>query len=525
MNNIWKVAAVLGCLALGGVVWAQGVPSNAPPPGSPFGSPGGFNPFSALVPTGLPASLTGTTTTAPVSSKPDIGIAEAAGTLTDPTDFIYLSQEYVFTLLVVANSLGIPGVQFNPDSLPTLTEVEAAGSAATSARTGTSARASGQTRPASRSRAGDNTMETTWVGGGGGGEGSRRTARGAQATTPEDENVRMVATPAEADSGQMLNAITISGNDDLSKLLTVAKGLPAWTRVARLPLQTTEKQKIDKAIAGIYAQAFRLMQPGQASPQSQYGGGPGGSNTYTVDLDRYQEGGRGQAVPPPPAPGAEPQPAAPQGPPPIDPQAMGEWYYYYQQSLAWEQYVNEEVLILKPGEPTNSYNLDTALQPQELYMAPPTGPGAPLPIIHFGSRETPVTMRLSAVKPNSIQSALDQVSRVMEDLASQNAKKDSDRSRKFVANLDVRKERRFRYREWLNDQTTEIRKMAEDYRRRLAGNEFVIDGVQYLVSPKPLNNVPLGSRNIVTERLTPYDLLDTDGTLKKATEETVEQTP
>jgi hypothetical protein len=193
--------------------------------------------------------------------------------------------------------------------------------------------------------------------------------------------------------------------------------------------------------------------------------------------------------------------------------------------VAWEQYVNEEVLILKPGEPTNNYNLDTALQPQELYMAPPAGPGAPVPIIHFGSRETPVTMKLSAVKPNSIQSALDQVSRVMEDLASQNAKKDSDRSRKFVANLDVRKERRFRYREWLNDQTTEIRKMAEDYRRRLAGNEFVIDGVQYLVSPKPLNNVPLGSRNIVTERLTPYDLLDTNGTLKKATEETVEQTP
>jgi hypothetical protein len=95
----------------------------------------------------------------------------------------------------------------------------------------------------------------------------------------------------------------------------------------------------------------------------------------------------------------------------------------------------------------------------------------------------------------------------------------------FVADLEVRKERRFRYREWLNDQTTEIHKLAEDYRRRLAGNEFVIDGVQYLVSQKPLRDVPLGSRNIVTERLTPYDLLDSDGTLKKATEATVEQTP
>jgi hypothetical protein len=507
MKILQKLAAVLICIALGSVAFAQGFPPAAPAAGPTFNAGGALN-GNALGPAGQATSPTAITSLPFGVSRPEIGIAEAAGTLTDPTDFIYLSKEFVFNLLVLASSIGVPGVQFNANGLPTLREVEIGPAEGTTARTGPR-----PARPRTSSSSGE--METVWVGGSS--NRGQRTVRGAQTLAAEDENVRTMAVPADEDAAQMLNTVTVTNNEDFTKLKDLVKDMPGWQRVGRLPLQTTQKQKIDKAIAGIYAQAFRMMLMPGTAPSPQGAPGPGGSNTWVVDT----EAGASR-----PQQAAEPQPGQPyqQGPPPIDPQAMGEWYYFDQQAIAWERYINEEVLMLKPGEPANFYNLDTAVQPQELYLAP-QDPNAPLPIIHFDNKETPIMRRLSAVKPASIEPALDQLSRTMEDLAAQNAKKDSDRSRVFVANLDARKERRFRYREWLNDQTTEIHRMAEDYRRRLAGNELVIDGVQYLVSQKPLGTVPLGSRNIVTERLTPYDLLDTDGTLKKATEASVEQTP
>jgi len=506
MQTIMKLAVIVICLVLGVEVFAQGIgptPPGALGPGLAPGGPGAVTPFNAgpapFLPTSTPTSPSVTTTTPADAGRPAIDITEAAGTLTDPMNFIYLSKEFVFQLLVLANALGVPGVQFNADALPQLYEVEVGGTPSPSTTQATRQRSS-------RSGSGRSyETETVWVSGST--EGGRRTVRGAQYLAGQEENVRTVPAPAEEDSGQMLSAITVTNNEDLAKLVELVKDLPGWQRVGRFPLQTTQKQKLEKAIANIYAQAFQTL-------------GPGGTPIQFGQRGPYASDEEGEGGPPAPPPGQPPE-----GPPPIDPQAMGEWYYYYQQAVAWERYANEEVLMLKQGEPTNMYDLDTAIQPQELYFAPSQGPNAPPNMIHLDKKETPVALRLGAVKPASIQPALDQITRVMKDLAVQNAKKDSDRSREFVAHLDTRKERRFRYREWLNDQTTEIRKMAEDYRRRLAGEEFVIDGVQYLISQKPLTTVPLGSRNIVTERLTPYDLLDSDGTLKKATEESVEQTP
>jgi len=43
--------------------------------------------------------------------------------------------------------------------------------------------------------------------------------------------------------------------------------------------------------------------------------------------------------------------------------------------------------------------------------------------------------------------------------------------------------------------------------------------MRILVSPEPLNHVPLNTRNIVTNRLTPYDLIDENGAVKRPPEE------
>jgi hypothetical protein len=208
---------------------------------------------------------------------------------------------------------------------------------------------------------------------------------------------------------------------------------------------------------------------------------------------------------------------------------MGEWYYHYQQAQAWERYVSEQVLMLTSSEQEEQYNLSSVLQPNEIFFTPPNPDGTPR-MIHFDYIESGVSQLLSAVKPGSIGSALDHMSRVMSEKAVERAKEDSDRSRAFVIDpvdsLNARKERRFRYREWLDDQATEVAKMAEDFSRRVRGDQFVIEDVMYIVTrDEELHSVPYGARNIVTERLTPYDLLEENGTLKRPIEEVVEETP
>lgn len=450
----------------------------------------------------------------PASAEPEIGIAEAAGTLTDPTTFIYLSKEFVFNLLVLANYLGVPGVQFNPDAL-------------------TRGRSSARVRM----RTGEGGMETVWLTGST--AGGRSTLSAARYMAGLEEEA-MAAAREEVDRSRWLDAVAVTGNEDLAKILELVEDLPDWRRVGRFPLLTTEKQSIDKTIAGIYAWAFRMAVP-QAGQQYQYQYGAqqyqpynpyaptGPPGTYAVQPAGMQPGISADeyagGVGAPMAPGAVATATQQQqGPPPIDPQAMGEWYYYYQQVLAWERYVRQEVLMLSDTELENRYDLDTAMTQQDLYLAP-QGPNMPPPLIHFDNEQDPIVEFISAVLPSRIGSALDHMHRVMEDKAQEKAKEDSDRSREFVARLNARKERRFRYREWLSDRTTEIRKLAADYRKRLAGEQFEIDGVVFLVTDKPVEHIPLGAVNIVTERLTPYDLLDEQGRLKKPAEEIVQQTP
>lgn len=577
MNIIRRLTLVVVCVTLASVVVGQVPAPTAPPTPPPLGQPiipnlgqpaapnpaqptgpiSFAGPFPATVP--APAAAAATTAAAAASNKPEIGIAEAAGTLTDPTDFIYLSKEFVFNLFVLASAVNTPGVSFNPDALPQVSLVdsnEGAGTAQGSpsgsrsgSRTGSLSSGEGEgsyyrSRPVNRAeqRAGDRPSyrsksvgggqtETAWVGSST--EGGRRTVGAAQYLSGQPEQGRTYAAPTEdSDSGKMLDAITVTNNPELAKLKELVKALPTWQRVGRFPLLTTQKQKIDKAIAGVYAQAFRVA----GTPQTQYNYGSGyyeggsyqNSGTWQVNLNTPGRSPTGEAgsQPAPPYPGQAAYPGqGPQGPPPIDPQAMGEWYYYYQQTMGWERYVAEEVLMLKEGEPQNMYDLGTAVQAQDLYVPQPMGQNAPPPLIHFDNKEKLLDERLSLIKPAGMKPALEQMDRQMAELAAKNARDDSNRNREFVARLEARKQRRFLYREWLNDQTAEIRKMAEDYRRRMAGDQFEIDGVRFLVSEKPLNYVPLNARNIVTERLTPYDLLDNDGALKKPTEETSRKAP
>jgi hypothetical protein len=488
---------VLVCSLLGAVASAGEAPSGLDPfGGSGFDLPG----LDALAPPEPAEEAAPTVPTTP--EEPEMDIVEAAGTVTDPTAFIYLSKEFVFNVLVLANSMFVPGVQFDASQLTTI-----------------------EVPPADA----EGDVQTSWLGDST--AGGRRTLEGAEFLSEQGGGAG--GAEEEGDHNAWLDAVSVAGNDELAKILELVQDLPDWNTVGRFPLPTTEKKKIDGAISQIYALTFAQVTAQRQQYASPYGSSYG-SDPYapTRPGPQYPTATPGVTAPGayPGAPGAPGTvPMAPQGPPPVDPVAMGEWYYYYQQSLAWERYVSEEVLMLTSSEQEENYTLGAALQPNEMFFTPPNPDGTPR-MIHFDYLESGVTQLLSAVKPRSMGSALDHMSRVMSEKAVERAKEDSDRGRAFVIDpvdsLNARKERRFRYREWLDDQATEVAKMAEDFSRRVQGDQFVIEDVMYIVTrDKELNSVPYGARNIVTERLTPYDLLEEDGTLKRPIEEVVHESP
>lgn len=404
---------------------------------------------------------TGNSATAAAAADSPIDISEAAGSLTDPTDFIYLSQDGVFSLLVLASRLNVPGVIYEPSALPRSRRVSP--------------------RASTRGRREGGATEMSWRGDST--PRGRRTVAAARYLAGAEDERRAARPPSARGHSGWLETVSVSGNEELAKLLDLVQDLPGWQRVGRFPLPTTEKRKIDDAVAGIYALAYSVAAQRTQPPQPEYSD--------------------------------DPQPAA--GPPSPDPMAVGRWYYHYQQTIAWERYVSEEVLRLRTADDAGSYNFETAVAPQDLYLVP-RPPDAPLPVIHFDGKESEVATYLSAVRPHAAGAAADQMYHVMESWAERKAARDSDESRNIVARLDERKQRRFQYRQWLDDRATDIRKLAEAYHRRLTGRRVDVDGTEILITPQPMSNIPLNAINVVSDKLTPYDLIDHEGRLKKPSE-------
>lgn len=88
----------------------------------------------------------------------------------------------------------------------------------------------------------------------------------------------------------------------------------------------------------------------------------------------------------------------------------------------------------------------------------------------------------------------------------------------FLNRIDRRENRRSDYKQWLEDQKELVIDFTHQWARKENQQEINIDGVIYLLSEQPLENVPRNAVNLVTPKLTPYDLLNADGTLKKPLE-------
>jgi hypothetical protein len=156
------------------------------------------------------------------------------------------------------------------------------------------------------------------------------------------------------------------------------------------------------------------------------------------------------------------------------------WQYWFNQMTSWEEYLSKSVFLQK----------DYTSKVDKL---------------DFSS--------LEALK-NSVNTLANEASaeayKVIRD--------DHARNLGFLSRLNMRENRRTDYKQWLEDQKALVVDFTHQWARKENQQEINIDGVIYLLSEQPLESIPRNAVNLVTPKLTPYDLLNADGTLKKPLE-------
>ena len=153
------------------------------------------------------------------------------------------------------------------------------------------------------------------------------------------------------------------------------------------------------------------------------------------------------------------------------------WQYWFNQMDLWQQYVQKEV-FLKPAAAPKMNNLD------------------------FSNRD-------------ALNNAIAGLANEINDEAKIINAQVHRRNLEFIYRLDFRENQRSDYKQWLEDQKDLVIEFTHNWARKEEGQELNIDGTVYLLSDEPMERVPRNTVNLVTENLTPYDLLNADGTLKK----------
>ncbi len=161
-----------------------------------------------------------------------------------------------------------------------------------------------------------------------------------------------------------------------------------------------------------------------------------------------------------------------------DPRAVAEWQYYWEQLKLWEKYIHQEML--------GGVSLDKTVK--DMNFADP------------------------ATIEAQVQDLYDSHSTQAQNVA----KRYYNNFISLLGRIEDRIWQRDTYRTWVENNKLKLQEFAYEWLKRATGEEIEIEGKVYLVSPKPLKQVPPGKYNIVTTNLTPYDLLNEDGTLKAA---------
>ncbi|MCX7767062.1 MAG: hypothetical protein N2246_10205 [Candidatus Sumerlaeia bacterium] len=160
----------------------------------------------------------------------------------------------------------------------------------------------------------------------------------------------------------------------------------------------------------------------------------------------------------------------------VDPRAVAEWQYYWEQLKLWEKYVQQQVL----GGQALSKSV------QDLQFA----------------------------DPDSLDNQLQEIYTAYQEQARALIEKYSTEITALLSRIEDRIWQRESYRDWVSRNREKLQEFANEWLRRYTGEEIEMEGKVYLISPQPLKHIPPDRINIVTSNLTPYDLLNEDGTLK-----------
>ncbi len=156
------------------------------------------------------------------------------------------------------------------------------------------------------------------------------------------------------------------------------------------------------------------------------------------------------------------------------------WQYWYSQMALWEEFVSKEIFLKKAF----TKSMDK---------------------LNFSSKD-------------ALNGSVALVANIINDDAQKTNTTDLRKNVDFLGRLELREIRRKDYKQWLEDQKQIVVEFTRNWARKENQQEITIDGTVYLLSDEPLESVPRNTVNVVSQKLTPYDILNADGTLKKPVE-------
>jgi hypothetical protein len=219
----------------------------------------------------------------------------------------------------------------------------------------------------------------------------------------------------------------------------------------------------------------------------------------------------------------------------FDPKAAAEWTFYYNQLVLWEYYcsrmilndstdalpekIGQESLAASgaqagPGGTASGAGTGAGTGTGTGMGAAPARGGAGL----AASGTQQQTVR-EVFKPFSEYANPDYNQQCRQQYVDASDKGEQEIYREFIVMLnaiDTRAENRRQYDQWVAGRQQQVVDYAENWRKLRDGETVVVGKSVFLVTPEKTDSTPLNTINLArTERLTPQDLINPDGTVKQ----------
>jgi hypothetical protein len=228
------------------------------------------------------------------------------------------------------------------------------------------------------------------------------------------------------------------------------KAIEGVDSVDRVQYPLAEKERLDQEAI---AEILTELQEGGGTP-----GGPGQMPIYMMGEEQM---------------GGQPVQQVQEG---QDPQAVAAWTFFWRQLGLWQQYIEAHIFYRNLATKAND-------------------------VLNFED-------------PGGLLVQLEALLLALREQAGEIDEETHEGHLAYQQRLVNRANLREAYSVWLNGEKELVLEFARQWLRKMRGEEVTIDGNFYLISSEPLPRVPRDAVNIVTNKLTPYDIVNDDGTLK-----------